>query len=118
LLDHRHLVLGGPQVLDGVRPPGPPPFGERGDAGRIARLPEPRERAPDPEIRGQERVGVAQCPHRHVGDGPRADSTERHEPPSGLFPVGARVQNDLAARERASQAAQRVAPGLRHGESY
>src|SRR5215207_48576 len=44
LLDHRHLVLDCPQVLDGVRPPGPPPFGARVDARRIARLPEPRER--------------------------------------------------------------------------
>ena len=104
-----------PQVLNGVRPPGSPPFGERRGAGRIARLAEPRERAPDPEIRRQERVGVAKRPHGDVGGGPGPDPPERQEPSLCPSAVGAGIEGDLAASERTSQITQIVAPGRGHG---
>ena len=105
-------------MLDRVRPPGSPPFGERHGACRIARLAEPPERAPDPEIRRQERIGVAQSPHGDVGGSPGSDPLERHELPFDLFAVGTGIEDDLTGGERESQVAEGAAAGHRHGDGH
>src|SRR5919112_381959 len=71
----RSLILlitkAGPQVLRGVSAPGSPLFCERDDAPTIARVAEPEDGLPDPEVRGKKRIGVTERAHRNVRGGPR-----------------------------------------------
>ena len=71
----------GPQVLRGVGARGPPPFCQGDDAPRTARGAEPFDGLSDPEIRGEERVGVAESPHRNVRSGPGSYPPQPLQPP-------------------------------------
>src|SRR5215210_452858 len=82
----------GPQVLRGVGAPRPPPFGEGADAPRVARVAKSLDSPPDPEVRGEERVGIAERAHRNIGGSPRPDPTQRQQPPLDLIAVRAGVE--------------------------
>ena len=65
-----------PKVLRGVGAPGSPSLGEGGHAPPVTRMAEPLDGLFDPEVRGEERVRIAERTHCDVGDGPRPDPTQ------------------------------------------
>src|SRR6185295_698645 len=103
------LVLGHPEVHEGVGTPGPPTFGELGGAGRV--LAERGEGTTDPEIGRQEHVGVAERTHRDQVSGPRPDPGQREQSSPHLGPVDTAVERQVAVGQRPAEPDQGTTAG-------
>ena len=109
------MVPHGPQVLDGVGPPGSPSFGvfDQRTAGRQTELPGQDH---DAEIGWQEGVRVAEGAHGDGLDRPRTYAGQGLQVGPGPLPVGPGVEVDLTIGKRAGQTGERPAAGLGQGE--
>jgi hypothetical protein len=70
----------------------------------------------DAEVRCRERVGVAECAHRHGRDGPRADARQPPQHVQRLHAVGPGGERSRSPRSRAAATEQRGGPPARHGQ--
>ena len=105
------MVGGRPQVLDGVGPPRPPALGPAPQRARRRAGPAARPPVGPAEVAVRERVRVAQCPHGHHLDRPRADAGQRRQYPAGLRSrshPGPRSRRPVA--ERVDHAGERARP--------
>jgi len=107
---------GRPEVLHRVGPPRLPGPGGPDQRGRGRRQPERHGCGPDAEIGRHERVPVAERPHRHGLDRPRADPRQGQQRAPGLLDVAPRGQVERAAGQGPDQPQHRLPPGVGQGQ--